>query len=162
MIVSRGYGLPQVGSIVANGLGLKPLDAAMQHSGVVRLWMHELYAQSIDEDHKKRKIGAYAEQPKVETPKAAKPVQSKPKTAKPKPTRQPASRVEQVRPTYPIPRVAQVDVLKGLEEVINHLPLPNYSKLLNLPKNVNKPLEENVVQLKRRKKEEEWLLLLAA
>ena len=46
-----------------------------KHSGVVRLWMYDLYAESIEEDHKRRKIGAYAERPVVDapvTPKAVK------------------------------------------------------------------------------------------
>jgi hypothetical protein len=65
-----GYGPDHVAK-----LGLKTLDAAMQRSGVVRLWMYDLYAESIEEDHKKRKIGAYAEKPVAEapiTPKAVK------------------------------------------------------------------------------------------
>jgi hypothetical protein len=102
MIVARGYGKPRVGSIVANGLGLKPLDAEMQRSGVVRLWMYDLYAESIEEDHKKRKIGVYAEKPVIEIPVTPKAVK---KTAKRR----------------------KVERFTGTEQKVTHKPLPVFA-----------------------------------
>jgi len=184
MIVARGYGKSEIGSIVAYGLGLKPLDAAMQRSGVVRLWMYELYEESIKEDHKKRGIGEFAKEEVVQLVQTAPTVA---KQVKKQPRRRAARRIEQPTPYPNLPAYAPVftrnaeseNLIAEIGDVLGNIarsPL----KLIKLapPKKpdvvikaeIEKVIEEHLQQVKieteikikrKKKREEEWFLLAA-
>jgi hypothetical protein len=142
-----------------------------KRSGVTRLWMYELYAKSIEEDHKKRGIGVKTVAPVVV--KAAKQVKKQPR-------RRAAARVEQSTP-YPsiAPRapvftrnaeneslIAEIDdVLDAITKSPLKLVSVSKPKAVVVSKaEVEKLIAHNVKQIaiKRKKKhEDEWLLLAA-
>jgi hypothetical protein len=184
MIVARGFGLsPIAGAIVAMGLGIERNQSAVSHSGTTRLWMYELYAKSIEEDHKKR--GLIKEEP-VAIPQVQLAVSKKAKT---KPARRAARRVEQSAPYPNLPRYAPVFKMEAenaaiLNEIDNILDEVNKSpfkrlkpiqpKEIKVEKNEIEPLivayeefvkakvEKEKKIKKRRKNNEAMLLLLAA
>jgi hypothetical protein len=160
-----GYGPSQIAA-----LGLKPLDAAMQRSGVTRLWMYELYAKSIEEDHKKRGLIKGA---KEEAVAPQKPVEKKRKVVKPK-----LVQSKQVKPDLPVyapvftrnaeneSLIAEIDdVLDAITKSPLKLVSVSKPKPVAVSKaEVEKLIAHNVKQIaiKRKKKhEDEWLLLAA-
>jgi hypothetical protein len=140
-------------------LGLKTLDAEMQRSGVVRLWMYDLYAESIEEDHKKRKIGVYAEKSVVEapiTPKAVKKVAKRRKVERFTGTEQKVTHkpLPVLAPVFTfVPETGTLDL--AIKAIVNS-PLPTFKipKLAKIDKIIEKiaPIDED---------EEEFLLMAA-
>lgn len=181
MIVARGFGLsPIAGAIVAMGLGVDQNQVTATHSGTARLWMYEMYAKAIEEDHKKR--GLIKEEP-VKLPQVKIVVTKKPKT---KVTRRAARWVEQSTPYPNLPRYAPVFKIEAekaaiLNEIDQVLDQVNKSPLNRLkpikPKEIKIDVEPLIIAYeefvkakvekekkvkKRRKREAEMLLLLAA
>lgn len=146
-----------------------------KRSGVVRLWMYELYEESIKEDHKKRGIGEFAvkeEKPQVKT------LQIAVKKSVSKPHRQRRARLEQPTLPYYAPvfvRVAANEELTSeIEEVLDNLHR-NPLKLLKPRIEVKKvKLDPEIIeiakiqlafekaQVRKKRKKKEMLLLLAA
>lgn len=151
-----------------------------KRSGVARLWMYEMYAKAIEEDHKKR--GLIKEEP-IKPPQVELVVSKKPKA---KVTRRAARRVEQST-TYPnLPRYAPVfkieaenaAIISEIDQVLDQINKSPFNHLKPIkPKEVKidvKPLivayeefvkakdEKEKKVKKRRKREAEMLLLLAA
>ena len=184
MIVARGFGLtPIAGAIVAMGLTRDTSQVAASHSGTMRLWMYELYAQSIEEDHKKR--GLIKEKP-VAIPQVELAVSKKPKT---KPIRRAARAIEQST-LYPnLPKYAPVfkmeaenaAILNEIDTILDEVNKSPFNRLkpiqpkeIKVEKNEIEPLivayeefvkakvEKEKVIKKRRKNDETILLLLAA
>jgi hypothetical protein len=149
-----GYGPDHVAK-----LGLKTLDAEMQRSGVVRLWMYDLYAESIEEDHKKRKIGAYAEK-LVEapiTPKAVKKVAKRRNVERFTGTEQKVTHkpLPVLAPVFTfVPETSTLDL--AIKAIVNS-PLPTFKipKLAKIDKIIEKiaPIDDE--------DEEEFLLMAA-
>ena len=183
MIVARGFGLtPIAGAIVAMGLTRDTSQVVSQntHSGTMRLWMYEMYAKAIEEDHKKR--GLIKEEP-VAVPQVQLATSKK---AKSKPVRRAARRVEQSAPYVSLPRYTPVFKMEAenaaiLNEIdaildeVNKSPFkrlkPIQPKEIKVEKNEVEPLiiaYEEFVKAKekkakkRRKDDEDLLLLLAA
>jgi hypothetical protein len=183
MIVARGFGLsPIAGAIVAMGLG-KDIAESSVRSGTTRLWMYELYAKSIEEDHKKR--GLIKEEP-VAVPKVPLLVSKKPK---PKAIRRAARRIEQSSPYPSLPRYAPVfkmeaenaAILNEIDAIIDEVNKSPFNRLKPIkPKEIKiekdeitplvvayeefvkaKVIKEAKIK-KRRKNDETMLLLLAA
>ena len=150
-----------------------------KRSGVVRLWMYELYEESIKEDHKKRGIGEFAvkeEKPQVKTPQIVV------KKSVSKPHRQRRARVEQ--PTLPhyapvfVRVAANEELTSEIEEVLDNLhrnPLkllkprievkrvklePEIIEIVKIQ--LAKQVEFEKAQVRKKRKKKEMLLLLAA
>lgn len=175
MIVARGFGLsPISGAIAAMGLGIDKGSIASGHSGTARLWMYELYAKSIEEDHKKR--GLIKEEKPI-VPQSEPTVAKKPKT---KARRQATRPIEHSGQYKPLPHYAPVFKIKSEnDEILNEIDaiLDSINKS---PLNRLKPIESKKVQInkneiealvvsyeefkvkKKRKRNIETLLLLAA
>lgn len=184
MIVARGFGLsPIAGAIVAMGLGVDQKQVITTHSGTARLWMYEMYAKSIEEDHKKR--GLIKEEPVV-IPKVPLLVSKKPKA---KVTRRAARRVEQSTPYPNLPHYAPVfkmeaenaAILNEIDAILDEINKSPFNRLKPIqPKEIKvekediEPLvvayeefvkakvEKERIVKKRRKNDETMLLLLAA
>jgi hypothetical protein len=132
----------------------------MQRSGVVRLWMYDLYAESIEEDHKKRKIGAYAEKPVAEapiTPKAVKKVAKRRKVERFTGTEQKVTHkpLPVLAPVFTFtPETSTLDL--AIKAIVNS-PLPTFKtpKLAKIDKIIEKiaPIDDE--------DEEEFLLMVA-
>jgi len=179
VIVARGFGLsPIAGAIVATGLG-KDIAESSVRSGTTRLWMYELYAKSIEEDHKKRGL---IKEEQVAMPKVPLLVSKKPK---PKVIRRAARYIEQAGPYHNQPRYAPVFKMEAenaaiLNEIdaildeVNKSPFnrlkPTEPKQIKIEKYEIIPLvvayEEFVkakeVKAKKKRKNDETMLLLLA
>jgi hypothetical protein len=135
-------------------------DALPLRSGEIRLWMYDLYAESIEEDHKKRKIGVYAEKPVAEapvTPKAVKKVAKRRKVER-------FTAIEQKVAHKPLPVLAPVftfvpetSTLDLVIKAIVNSPLPTF-KLPKLVK-IDKIIEK--IDSINDEDEEEFLLMAA-
>ena len=137
---------------------------AVSHSGVTRLWMYELYADSIEKDHKERGIN----QPE---PVVAATPQTTVKSSKKQPQKRPKVKPQRSVTPKPLPVIARAtpqgpSYMDFVEDMINNLPVLNTNVLKFAKKEKtevskqNVKLEDKVV--KKKKQEEEWLLLLAA
>jgi hypothetical protein len=184
MIVARGFGLsPIAGAIVAMGLTRDTSQVAASHSGTTRLWMYELYAQSIEEDNKKRGL---IKEEQVVIPQVQLAVSKKPKT---KPARRAARAIEQTAPYPNLPKYAPVfkmeaenaAILNEIDQILDEVNKSPFNRLkpiqpkeIKVEKNEIEPLivayeefvkakvaKEKVIK-KRRKNDETMLLLLAA
>lgn len=139
--------------------GKKPLNAAMERSGVVRLWMYELYANSIDEDHKKRKIGIYAEKGNIEKPVVPKTVKKAIKRRNTKRHTAPEQKgaYTPLPPLTPVftftPETSTLDL--AIKAIVNS-PLPT----LKIPRLVN--VEKAIEKVDFTSEDEEEFLLMAA
>lgn len=166
----------------------KPLVSAMDRSGVTRLWMYELYAKSIEEDHKKRGLIKEEKEEKEQTTTPAVPIKTA-KKVKTKRTRRPSVRLEQTSPYPKLPRYAPVfkntyendsilqEIYKILDEV-NESPFnrlkPIKPKEVKIEKEEIDPIviaydefvrvntEKEKILKKKRKNNKTMLLLLAA
>lgn len=147
-----------------------------KRSGVARLWMYEMYAKAIEEDHKKR--GLIKEEP-IKPPQVELVVTKKPK---PKVTRRAARRVEQSTPYPNLPRYAPVfkieaenaAILNEIDFILDEINKSPFNRLKPIkPKEIKIDVEPLIVAYeefvekqkkvkKRRKREAEMLLLLAA
>jgi len=159
--------------------GKTPIVDALSKSGTQRLWMYEMYAESIEEDHKKR--GLIKEEP------VAKPVIPvlATKKVKTKATRRAARRVEQITPYPNLPHYAPVFKLAAenaaiLNEIdlildeINSSPFnrlkPIKPKEIKIEKDEITPLiiayetfeKARVEKVKKKRKNNEAMLLLLA
>lgn len=131
---------------------------AVSHSGVTRLWMYELYAESIEKDHKERGI----DQPEPVVAVAT--VQPTPAKPKVKRARRATAKLERKPAHKPLPRYAPafvkpIDTPSIIEYLAELAPLPRLQV-------VNKETLEATARVKKKKakekKELEYLLLLAA
>lgn len=184
MIVARGFGLtPIAGAIVAMGLTRDTSQVAASHSGTTRLWMYELYAQSIEEDHKKR--GLIKEEP-ITKPVVPVLVSKKAKT---KAIRRAARRIEQSTPYPNLPHYAPVfkmeaenaTILSEIDAILDEVNKSPFNRLKPIQPKEIKVVKEDIEPLivayeefvkakvekekvikKRRKNDETMLLLLAA
>lgn len=139
---------------------------ATSHSGVTRLWMYELYAKSIEEDHKKRGIN----QP--EKPVVVATAQITPKKAIPARRRRAVVKLKPNKLYKPLPHYAPVFVkpvnTPGIAEYLAQLaPLPRLSLISNAK--ITKTIEKTPTSTSARptrsskkKREEEYLLLMVA
>jgi hypothetical protein len=141
-----------------------------KRSGVTRLWMYELYAASIEEDHKKRGIGEFATK-EVQTPQLT---QTPVKQVKKQPSRRAIRRVEQPTPHPSLPIYAPVftrnaESEKLLAEIDDVLDAITRSPLKLIRSNVTKKIysietaevEKQIIVKRKKKQEEEWFLLAA-
>lgn len=132
-------------------------ESSQGKSGVQRLWMYELYAQSIEEDHKKR--GLIKDEPAAPVTVDQPVLQGKKQARKRR-----IKRLEQTPVSKPLPifaRTAPVfikpptqDLLDRVLADIKRTPLPSIKSV------VNKPVKQRIKD--RRKEDEEEFLLLAA
>ena len=155
-----------------------------KRSGVVRLWMYQLYEDSIREDHIKRGL---IKEEKEETPQTVPQAKLKAvKKVKPKPRRRAARRVEQ-RTLYPnLPHYAPVfvraaeneEIIGEIDEVLDNLhrnPLKLIKPKIEVKKvNIDpeiielakvrheKEVQKQVEITRKKRKKKEWLLLMAA
>lgn len=137
---------------------------AASHSGVTRLWMYELYAKSIEEDHKKRGIN----QP--EKPVVVATAQPAPKKAIPARRRRAVVKLKPNKPYKPLPYYAPVFVkpvnTPGIAEYLAQLvPLPRlYTKVHQAIEKISTEVSArpSLSSKKKKQREEEYLLLMAA
>lgn len=182
MIVARGFGLsPIAGTIVGMGLG-KDIAESSVRSGTTRLWMYELYAKSIEEDHKKRGL---IKEEQVVMPKVPLLVSIKPKS---KVIRRAARRVEQADPYPNLPRYAPVfkmeaenaAILNEIDAILDKVNKSPFNRLKPIePKQIKIEKDETIplavayeefvkakevkeVKVKKKRKNDETMLLLLA
>lgn len=132
------------------------------HSGVTRLWMHELYAKSIEEDHKKRGIN----QPEPVVVVATR--QPTTKKAKIKRITQPTVKLTPNHPHKPLPYYAPafvrpVNAPSIVEYLAELAPLPRLSLVPNVkPIKITEKAPTPISIKKKKQREEEYLLLMVA
>ena len=131
------------------------------HSGATRLWMYELYAESIEQDHKKRGINQPEPVVAVATPQ---PTPAKPKVKR---TRRATAKLTPSAAHKPLPRYAPafvkpIDTPSIIEYLAELAPLPRLS-VAPKAKPITEVLVDTTVKKKKKQKEElEYLLLMAA
>lgn len=131
-----------------------------KHSGVTRIWMYELYAESIEQDHKERGIN----QPEPVVAATPQPVPQKPVIKR---ARRARAKLERKPAHKPLPRYAPafvkpIDTPSIIEYLAELTPLPR----LQIVNKETKEAQAKAVEVKRKKKKEqkelEYLLLMAA
>lgn len=135
--------------------------------------MHDLYAKAIAEDHRKRGIGEFADENKVETPVVPVTVKTEPKKPKKVASRRTAKPVEQTPVGVSLPHYARVwqntastrSIIAEIDAVLDE----NHRNPFRYPvvsaRTVEKVVSEQSsvsIQRRKRRKNAELLLLLAA
>jgi hypothetical protein len=140
-------------------------ESSQGKSGVQRLWMYELYAQSIEEDHKKRGLIKDEAKPTVTAkpaPVKAKPARTKPRkrTQEQKPLGKPLPVFARTQPavfTYSANEAILQTQLDDVIKAVVNSPLPKFISV----KPHRKVVEQQEIVQRENEDEEEFLLLAA-